>query len=331
MGVGLKPLIVSDKIPIASLGGKIIAIDAYNMLYQFLTTIRQPDGTPLMDSNGAITSHLAGLFYRTIKLLEIGIKPVFVFDGQPPIEKAQTIESRKKTKQAADEKYREAIKKKDMILAMKYAKRTSRITKDMVSDAKELIAALGLPYIDAPSEGEAQAAYMVKTGIVDFTASQDYDSLLFGADVLIRNLSVSSASANNILEKIILKKLLRTLDITQEQLIMLGILIGTDYNPSGIKGIGPKKAISLVKKYNSLDKIIKHIEWTYPIEITRIYDLFINPEVKHISKLEFSRIDNKKVIKILCESHNFSQERINDSLQNLAKSTQQKHLSDWFR
>jgi len=195
LGVDLKDLIPEDIIiqirDLRVLRGRVVAIDAYNALYQFLAAIRQPDGTPLLDSQGRITSHLSGLFYRTINLVENGIKPVYVFDGKPPELKAKEIERRRAIKEEAVKKYEEAVRTGDLEAARRYAAIASKLTDSMVEDAKKLLDAMGIPWVQAPAEGEAQAAYMARVGDAYASASQDYDSLLFGSPRLIRNLTIS--------------------------------------------------------------------------------------------------------------------------------------------
>jgi len=149
LGVNLRDLIPKDVIKVISdlreLRGKVIAIDAYNALYQFLTAIRQPDGTPLMDSKGRITSHLSGLFYRTINIMEAGIKPIYVFDGKPPELKAKEIQERMSIREEAKRKYEEAIASGDLEAARRYAQLSAKLTSDMVNDAKRLLDAMGIP------------------------------------------------------------------------------------------------------------------------------------------------------------------------------------------
>jgi flap endonuclease-1 len=349
MGVDLKDLIPEDaKSKIADLRllrGKIVAIDAYNALYQFLTAIRQPDGTPLMDSQGRITSHLSGLFYRTINLVENGIKPVYVFDGTPPELKAKEIERRKAVREDALKKYEEAVKSGDLESARKYAIIASKLTIDMVNEAKRLLEAMGIPYVDAPAEGEAQAAYMAKVGDAYASASQDYDSLLFGSPRLIRNLTISGKRklprrdeyVEIVPEIIELSKLLKALGITHEALVDIGILIGTDYNPDGFENIGPKRACQLIKTYGSIEKIPKGLlKSPVPIDVVSIKKYFLNPPVTKNYKLEWRAPDEKLVMEILVKDHDFSEERVKNALERLVKAYreyikgEQIGLSKWF-
>ncbi|UCD03370.1 MAG: flap structure-specific endonuclease, partial [Candidatus Aenigmatarchaeota archaeon] len=190
MGVNLREIVTHREIEMDSLNGKTIAIDALNIIYQFLSIIRDRfTGEPLKDSQGNITSHLSGLFYRTTRMLEGGITPVFIFDGKPPDFKKGVQEERQKIKEDAQKKLEEAIKEGDRERIRLYAQQTSKVTSDMLDDAKELLQAMGIQYVEAPSEGEAQASYMNRKGLVYACGSQDWDALLFGSPRLIRNLA----------------------------------------------------------------------------------------------------------------------------------------------
>jgi len=329
-----------------SLRGKIVAIDGYNALYQFITAIRQPDGTPLMDSQGRITSHLSGLFYRTINLVEAGIKPIYVFDGKPPELKAEEINRRRKIREDAAAKYEEALRKGDLEAARRYAMMSAKLTEDMVEDAKKLLEAMGIPYVQAPAEGEAQAAYIAKRGDAWASASQDYDSLLFGSPRLIRNLTITGkrklpgkdvyVDVNP--EVIELQKLLESLKITHEQLIDIAILIGTDYNPDGVKGIGVKKAYQLIKQYGSLEKIPKALLAGEDIdELLKIKQYFLSPPVTVDYVIKWNEPDPDKVKEILVEKHDFSLDRVENGIERLRKAYRefirggQLGLDAWFR
>ncbi|MEW5760056.1 MAG: flap endonuclease-1 [Candidatus Thermoplasmatota archaeon] len=336
MGVELGSLVLGEKKDISSFAERAIAIDAHNTLYQFLSIIRQPDGTPLMDNEGRITSHLSGLFYRTANLVEAEIKPVYIFDGVPPVLKSSTIEGRVKIRNKAREEWLTAIEAGDIELARMKAQQASHLTKEMVEEAKELLNYLGIPWIQAPSEGEAQASYMNKIGKVWATASQDYDSLLFGAKILIRNLTITGKRklprrkeyVQIFPEEIVLENLLLNLGITNEQLIEIGILIGTDYN-EGIKGIGPKKALKLLKEFGSLEKIFKEKGWFIDgyEEIKRI---FSQPEVTNKFEFSLKAPCFEKVKEYLCEKHNFSEDRVESALKKFPEEKKQITLDKWF-
>lgn len=348
MGVNLRDIIpekiIKEITDLRELSGKIIAIDSYNALYQFLSAIRQPDGTPLMDSKGRVTSHLSGLFYRTINIIENGVKPVYVFDGKPPEIKYTEIMSRSILRQKAEEKYKEAVEKGDVEAMRKYAQATSRLTNEMVDAAKKLLNAMGIPWVQAPSEGEAQAAFMASKGDVWAVASQDYDSLLFGSPRLVRNLTVSGKRklpgkdvyVEQLPELIVLEDLLKTLGISREQLIDIAILIGTDYNPDGVEGIGPKTALTIIKTYGSLEKALKSLPRAhFPVDPSEIKRIFMNPPSTTNYKLEWKEPDPQKIIEILVEEYEFSRDRVEKHIERLQKalklSTKTSGLDKWFK
>lgn len=337
MGVDLGVIIPAHKISLSELSGRIIAIDAYNALYQFLSIIRQPDGTPLMDSKGRITSHISGLIYRTSNLVEAGIKPVFVFDGKPPELKVKTIESRISRKQEAEKEWKEALEKGDIETARIKAQQTSKLTKEMVEQSKRVLEAMGLPFIQAPSEGEAQASYMTKKGDVYACASQDFDSLLFGSPRLIRNLTVTGRRKlprKNVYievepEIIELNETLAALDVTQDKLVDIGYLIGTDFN-EGIFGIGPKKALKLVKEHTDLGSILKALNQP-DIGFEEIRKIFLEPKVSDDYSTVFGKPDKEKIISIVCDEFEFSKERVEGAIEKLEKGLAPKQKSlDFF-
>ncbi len=344
MGTKLKDIVYCEEIDIKDLSNKIIAIDAFNFLYQFLTTIRQPDGTPLMDKKGRITSHLSGLFFRTINLLENGIKPIFVFDGKPPELKKYERERREEIKIESEKKLEEMKEKEEEEELKKYAMRTARLSEEMVEQSKRLVEYLGLPIVQAPSEGEAQAAYLVKKGVAFASASEDYDSLLFGAKLLIRNLSISGRRklpGKNVYvkvspEMIELEKTLKNHGITHDQLIVVAMLIGTDFNINGIPGIGPKKALKLVKEYgNNFEALFEHVEWKkyFDYDWKEVFNIFKNMPVTDEFKITFKDINEEKVIDMLVNEFDFSKERIENRLKEYRKSKEklaQSNLNRWF-
>ena len=343
MGVDLGDLIPRTPVDLKSLSGKTIAIDAYNALYQFLAIIRQPDGTPLMDHTGKITSHLSGLFYRTCNLLELGIKVIYVFDGTPPALKEAEIKRRMRVKEEAVKKYEIALKEGRIEEARMYAQMTSHLKDYMTEDAKRLLTLMGVPWVQAPSEGEAQAAYLVRKRDADFCASQDYDSLLFGAPHLLRNLTISGRRklprkkvyVEVVPEIIELDRVLKELGITREQLIDIGILVGTDFNPNGIKGIGPKSALKLIKTYGSLEKALPAIKKAeFPVEPARIREIFLHPNVTDDYKIEWKDPDVDGVISFLCGEKDFSEKRVRKALEKaiggMKKARARRTLEAWF-
>lgn len=341
---------VKEQIGLEELSQKRIAIDAYNTIYQFLSIIRGPDGSPLVDSKNRVTSHLSGLLYRTSNLIEYGAMPIFVFDGIPPIQKQRTIEARMNRRKEAFEEWEKAKKEGMIEEARTHAMASTRITKEIVDSSKELLGYMGIPWIQAPSEGEAQAAKMVRDGLVYASASQDYDSFLFGAEVVLRNVTITGKRKlpkRNVFidvkpERILLSNLLKKFGIDRRQLIWLGMLMGTDFN-EGFDGIGPKTALKIVNDKKDLKEITDYLkqrynkEWeTDPHEIENI---FLNPDVKHIELNELERLihgakpNKERIIDFMCREHGFSIERVEkvtSKLLELGAEKRQKGINSWL-
>jgi flap endonuclease-1 len=342
MGVNLKDLVTKQPVTFEDLKGKVLAVDAFNILYQFLTTIRTPDGRPLTDSKGRVTSHLIGLFSRTTNFLRQGLKPVFVFDGEVPVLKYHELEKRAAVKIEAQKQYEKAVAEEDVEAMQKYGGRTARLTKEMVAEAKTMLALLGLPVVQASSEGEAQASFMVRKGDAWAVVSQDYDSLLYGADRLIQNLSIAGRRKKaGVLGTIVvkpeiieLKQVLKELSITQDQLIALAMLVGTDYHPGGVKGIGPKKALALVKEQKALDRIFAAAKWSEHCTVSwqEIFDLFKKMPVTKDYSLKFKAPDKEGLRHFLVDEHDFGAERVEKTIVDLQEQHSkhsQKGLGDF--
>lgn len=330
MGVNLKGIIVSHPILIKELSGKILAVDGYNLLYQFLTTIRGPDGTALQDSKGHVTSHLVGLFARTSNLLSNGIRLAFIFDGEPPALKKKELLRRRELKEEATSMYEEAKEAGDIESMKRYAGRTVRLTKDLVEEAKQLVSALGQPVVQAPSEGEAQMSQLVKDGHAWAGVSQDFDSLIYQAPRLVRNLSIQGrrklpgkAGWKTVEPELIdFKEATQSIGLTPDQLLCLAILVGTDYNIGGLKGIGPKKALDNVKKLKDPETIFKTLEFDAKSEVSwkEIWDTFKNMPVEKEVSLKWKGIDEEAIRSLLIKEHDFSSERVESTLSVLSKS-----------
>ena len=319
MGVDLGEVLRRRKVVLDDLSGKTLAVDAYNTLYQFLAIIRQPDGTPLMDRQGRVTSHLSGILYRTANLAEKGVRIAYVFDGEPPELKEMEIRRRRKVREEATMKYESAMKSGRIEDARKYAQATATLKELMVEDSKRLLGALGVPWVQAPSEGEAQAAYMAARGDVWAAASQDHDSLLFGAPRMVKNLTISGrrklpgrqAFVEVEPEVVDLNDILTDLGVTREQLVDIGILIGTDYNPDGVKGIGPKTALKLVKQFGGLSALVAQSPYIdLPENVNRIKEFFLNPKVRSDYTLSWTEPNTEEIVGFLCRERDFSEDRV---------------------
>jgi len=337
MGADIGDLFEKEQVNLNFFAGAKISIDAFNTIYQFLSIIRQPDGTPLKDSEGRVTSHLSGLLYRISNMVDVGIKPVFVFDGEPPDFKKKEIQERIDRKLEMEEKLIVAKERGEKDLK-KYAQATARIDEYIVDSSKELLELMGIPVIQAPSEGEAQAAYMTSKGDTEYTCSQDYDSLLFGSPKLGRNLAITGKRklpGRNVYidvkpEIIDLNRNLKRMGISREQLIDIAILIGTDYN-EGIKGVGVKKAMNLIKKHGDVKGALKALGVEMEA-LDEIRDFFLNPPVTRDYTLKFSKPDLEGIVEFLCEKHDFSKDRVERAVEKLQKGLEasQVTLEKWF-
>ncbi len=341
MGVNLRNIVNPLKIHLQQLAGRTIAVDAYNALYQFLSIIRGERGNYLMDKDGRVTSHLSGLFYRNINLLEMDIKPIYILDGKPPALKAIEIERRRAAKQEAVKLYIESMAKGDLEEARKYAQSTSHLKDYMIDDTKRILELLGIPWIEAPSEGEATASYLTKINIATDVVSQDFDALLFGAKRLVRNVAVTGKRklpgkrvyVDITPEEIVLEKTLDHLGVTHEQLVDIGILLGTDFNPDGFRRIGPTTALKYIQKFSCLEKVDNIKEELLKIDYPTIRKIFLEPEViKPKKEVKWNRPDREKIIAFLSGERSFSEDRVNRALDKLEKveNERSENLEKWF-
>ncbi|NYB51125.1 MAG: flap endonuclease-1 [Methanobacteriaceae archaeon] len=328
MGVKFKDIVSPDEIKFNDLEGKVVALDAANVIYQFLSSIRQYDGTPLKDQNGRITSHFSGILYRSSSLIEKGIKPIYVFDGKSSALKKETQEKRKEIKDESERKWKQALEEGRVEDARKFAVRSSRMSPEIVEGSKKLIKLMGIPYIQAKGEGEAQASYMVIRGDAWCVASQDYDCMLFGAPRMVKNLTISeNQNSPQIIE---LEKILKTLDITREQLVDMAIMVGTDFN-QGIKGIGAKKGLKLIKKHGDIFHVLKSLDVELDVDARILREMFLNPEVDSDYELKWKDADQQGIVDFLCGEHDFSEERVLSAVSKLKKlETSQSSLEKWF-
>jgi len=345
MGLNIREIIPRKELEVSDLKGKTVCVDAFNILYQFLSTVRQVDGTPLMDNKKRVTSHLSGIFYRNINLLSEGIRLVYVFDGKPPELKAKTHVNREAGRDLAKEKYEQAKQEEDISGMRRFGSQLIRLEDEMIAESKELLEAMGIAVIQAPGEGEAEAAYLSRKKEVFAAVSQDYDSLLFGAEALIQNLTMARKRRTisgwiEIKPEIIeLRRVLNLLEINLDQLICLGILVGTDYNPKGIPGIGQKRALDIVKRYKQPVLIFKSVEEQIldlnkedKFDWQEIFALFHKPNIVD-SEFKFSKINEAKIKEILVERHDFSEDRVErqlEKLRDLTEKNKQKGLDKWF-
>jgi len=342
LGVNLTPIIIKTVLSLDDLRGRSFAVDANNYLYQFLSLIRMPDGTPLHDSRGNTTSHLAGLMFRSTRLMhDYDIQLVFVFDGQPPKLKHREISRRRELREKATREWEKALEKGDYKTAFSKAVMTSRLTQPLIDDAKHLLSLLGIPFVQAPSEAEAQASHMAMRDEVWAASSKDYDSLLFGAPRLLRYLTISgreflpSKGTSRRLnpELIELDRFLRTYGVSRRQLVDIAMLVGTDFN-EGVKGVGPKTALSLIQKHGEIEslplEVRSQVEEQNYDEVRRF---FLQPRVTQSYDLKFGELDEDGLYVFLCDQRDFSRERVKNVVERMKvfyRKKQQADLGKWL-
>lgn len=318
--------------------GRKIAIDASMSIYQFLIAVRS-DGSQLTNEAGEITSHLMGMFYRTIRMIENGIKPVYVFDGKPPIMKSGELAKRKEKREEAQKGLAQAEETGDAESMEKFSRRLVKVTPQHNDECKRLLKLMGIPYIEAPCEAEAQCAALVKSGKVYATGTEDMDALTFGSSVLLRHLTFSEARKMPIRE-FYLDRILTELELSHYEFIDLCILLGCDYCDS-IKGIGPKRAVDLIRQYKSIEEIIKHIDtnkYTLPEEwpYQEARELFKNPEVLQDAdiNLKWEAPNEEELVKFLVEEKGFNEDRIRSGIKKILKARKgstQGRLDSFFK
>ncbi|XP_077480280.1 flap endonuclease 1 isoform X2 [Stigmatopora argus] len=317
--------------------GRKIAIDASMCIYQFLIAVRQ-DGNVLQNEDGETTSHLMGMFYRTIRMLENGIKPVYVFDGKPPQLKSGELEKRGERRAEAEKMLAQAQELGKQEDIDKLSKRLVKVTRQHNDECKKLLTLMGVPYIQAPCEAEASCAALVKAGKVFATATEDMDALTFGTNVLLRHLTASEAKKLPV-QEFHFGRILQDINLTHKQFIDLCILLGCDYCGT-IKGIGPKRAIDLIKQHGSIEEILENVDQNkHPPPEDWLYkearELFLKPEVLDCTtvELQWKEPDEDGLLHFMCEEKQFSEDRIRNGCKKIVKSRQgstQGRLDSFF-
>ena len=318
--------------------GRKVAIDASMAVYQFLIAIRQ-DGNQLTNDDGEVTSHLAGLFYRTIRLLDNGIKPVFVFDGKPPQMKSGELAKRAERREEAEKQLAKAQEAGEAEDIDKYTRRLVKVTKEHMTDCKKLLRLMGIPVVEAPTEAEAQCAILVKGGKVYATATEDMDALTFHSSRLLRHMTFSEARKMPI-QEFVYDRVLNELEMSHEQFVDLCILLGCDYCDS-IRGIGPKRAFELIKQHKSIEEILKHIDTKkYTVPADWVYKearaLFLSPDVTAADEvvLKWTDPNEEEIVEFMVKKKGFNEERIRNGVKKIMKSRQQStqgRLDDFFK
>lgn len=323
--------------------GRKVAIDASMSIYSFLIAVRS-EGQQLMSDTGETTSHLMGMFYRTLRMVDNGIKPLYVFDGAPPKLKSGELAKRTARKAEATEAHEEAKETGTAEDVEKFSRRTVRVTRDHNAECKKLLKLMGIPYIDAPTEAEAQCAVLARAGKVYAAASEDMDTLCFEAPILLRHLTFSEQRKEPI-QEIHLSRALEGLDMDRNQFIDLCILLGCDYLEP-IPKVGPNTALKLIREFGSLEKVVEHMESdpkkkyvvpeNWPYQDAR--ELFINPDVRDASHpdcdFKWEAPDVEGLVEFLVKDKGFNEDRVRNGaarLQKNLKTAQQSRLEGFFK
>ncbi|EQC38324.1 flap endonuclease-1 [Saprolegnia diclina VS20] len=357
--MGIKGLmkLLTDEAPscvkemqMSQLSGRSVAIDASMALYQFLIAVRSTgDGggaAQLTNEAGEVTSHIQGMFNRTIRLMEHGVKPVYVFDGKPPVMKSGELAKRTERRQEAQANLKTATEEGNQDDIDKFTKRLVRATPQHSEDCKELLGLMGVPFITAPCEAEATCAALAKAKKVFAAGTEDMDVVTFGTPVLFRRLTIAASRKLPILE-IRLEKVLEELNLTYDQFVDLCILCGCDYCDT-IFGIGPKKALNAIKEHKTIENFIAHLEKHPSKGVTVPQDwlgedaiykqargMFIEAEVADVSEIDFKWKDPSvdELRAFLVEKHGFNAERVLNGIEKLKKaktSHSQQRLESFF-
>src|SRR5213080_4146835 len=336
----LTPILKREQTSLKALKGASFAIDASIEIHQFLALVRKRDGSLFTDSQGRVTSHLIGLLTRTSRLIaDFNMKPVFVFDGKPNPLKRRTIEMRREARKKAEAEYVKAVTKKDYAKAWSKAVMTGRVTGSVLDDTKRLLTLMGIPWLEALEDAEAQGSHMAAKGDVWAGGSKDYDCLLYGAPILARYLTLTGreylpskkTSRPLIPELVKLADNLEALGISREQLVDLALLVGTDFNECAM-GIGPKKGLALVRKYGAAEKFPEEIRGGLPSDLDRVRSIFLQPRVLENYSLKSGRPDPDGVIEFLCEERAFARDRIQKVVDRLVESQAESdsQLGKWL-
>jgi flap endonuclease-1 len=319
----LRDLAVIEPIPLTNLRGSVVAIDAHNWLYRYLTTtVRWTRDDVYTTAEGEEIPNLIGIVQGLAKLLENDLVPVFVFDGGVTELKEAEIERRNEQKAAAERKEAEAREAGDAIEAARMAARTQRLTATILDTSRELCSLLGVPVVEAPAEGEAQAAHMVRSKSVEYAGSEDYDTLLFGAPRTLRGLTSDGDP-----ERMDFEATLEEHELSWEALVDVGILCGTDFN-EGVAGIGPKTAVDLVREHGDLWAVLE-AEDVYVENADLVRELFLDPDVANVEVDTEIDPDIEAARTYVIDEWEIPEEEVARGFERISESVTQTGLDRW--
>eukprot|EP00753_Platysulcus_tardus_P004586 PLAT12545.3.p1 GENE.PLAT12545.3~~PLAT12545.3.p1 ORF type:complete len:402 (+),score=173.25 PLAT12545.3:63-1268(+) len=333
-----------EDVALKDLTGRVIAVDASNAIYQFLIAIRSSGeggaSAQLMNEAGEVTSHLVGFWGRTIRFIELGIKPVYIFEGKPPDLKRAELRKRREKRKKAEKDLKVAEEEGNTEDMNKFAKRLVTMGDSHINDCKRLLTLMGLPVVDAPAEAEAQAAVMAKEGVVWAAVSEDMDTLCFQATRFIRRLAVPDTRRRQPPQMFTYSKVLEALDMTPEAFVDFCILCGSDYSGT-IRGVGPVRALRGIKRWKSMERFLLNLDKgkhklpePFPYEEAR--RLLLEPEVTdpHSLELKWSAPNESGLLAFLCEEKGFDPIKVQrgiDKLKKARRGGQQSRMDSFFR
>ncbi|GAA0679350.1 flap endonuclease-1 [Natronoarchaeum mannanilyticum] len=320
----LRDLAAIESVAFDELEGSVVAVDAHNWLYRYLTTtVRFTADEAYTTADGTEVANLIGIVQGLPKFFENDLSPVFVFDGTPTDLKSDEIESRREDREQREEKLEDARERGDDVAVARLDSQTQRLTETIHETSRELLELLDVPIVEAPAEGEAQAAYMARSGDVDYAGTEDYDALLFGSPVTLRQLTSKGDPERMDFEATLAKH-----DLTWEQLVDVGILCGTDFNP-GVDGVGPKTAVQLVKEHGdlwgALEEKNAHVE-----HADRLRSLFLDPPVEDDYAFDADPSpDVDAARRFVCEEWGVDADEVSRGFERIEESVTQTGLDRW--
>lgn len=336
MGIKLQDLVARNTIDLSRLAGKVIAVDAPNVIMSLFNFARKsPDGSSaelILDRTQRPISHLYGLLYRVSFYYSKKIFPIFCFDGLDSDLKKIKTKDRLNDFIFTQKLYQTLIDSGNRESARQVAQSKEYMWPNIIKESKQLLGALGVPCISSPASAESQCAQLVKDGIAHYSNSQDFDSLLFGCPRVVQNLSKSrrrKVQGRWTYEKITpvsidLKKSLIILGIDIFQLVDMALLIGCDYF-QGVRNVGPKHAHKFIVQHKNLESVIRVERANFdfsgltPGIIAKVRKIFLLPEViAQYSDLRWNHPNEQRTLFLLCEDHHLNRERVQNNFEKFA-------------
>ena len=319
----LRQLAVIEDVSFDELDGSTVAVDAHNWLYRYLTTtVRFTSGDAYTTADGTEVANLIGIVQGLPKLLEAGLTPVFVFDGEPVEFKAEEIEERREARERREEQLAEAREVGDEVEIARLESQTQRLTDVIQETSRELLSLLDVPVVEAPREGEAQAAYMARQGDVDYVGTEDYDALLLGAPLTLRQLTSSGDP-----ERMDFEATLKEHKLTWEQLVDAAILMGTDFN-EGLAGVGPKTAIAEIREHGDLWAVLEHRDAAIPA-VDRLRELFLDPAVTDDYSFDEEVVSDITAAREYARKWEIPADEVDRGFDRIEEATTQTGLDRW--